>query len=303
MPHPYLTRVIAGQLSRITRYYDAVVQFAPLPHDDGSLLKHVDCATKATAHRVDELPAADVAAGVRTAVLLNANLNSDLDIEGTLANVKSRLNRLSRVVVVMYNPYFRGVFWLVTRLGLRTGPLPSTFVTRDALSALAALSGYEIVQIKPVGYVPFSLLGLGDLINRALPAVPLLRWLGVAAVVVLRPVMPSGPPSLTIVIPCRNEKGNIEAALTRLPAWPAPVEVIFVEGHSAPAHALCPSANRKGKIRRGPPRLLKGVARAHHHSRCRSDDAAGDAAAFLQCVLRRAGRLRQRHAPGVSDGR
>jgi hypothetical protein len=232
MPHPYLTRVIAGQLSRITRYYDAVVQFAPLPHDDGSLLKHVDCATKATAHRIEELPAADAAAGVRTAVLLNANLNCDLDIEGTLANVKSRLNRLSRVVVVMYNPYFRGVFWLATRLGLRTGPLPSTFVTRDALSALAALSGYEIVQIKPVGYVPFSLLGLGDLINRALPAVPLVRWLGVAAVVVLRPVMPSGPPSLTIVIPCRNEKGNIEAALTRLPAWPAPIEVIFVEGHS-----------------------------------------------------------------------
>ena len=34
------------------------------------------------------------------------------------------------------------------------------------------------------------------------------------------------------MIPCRNEKGNIEAALTRLPALPAPVEVIFVEGHS-----------------------------------------------------------------------
>ena len=177
-------------------------------------------------------PLLSLSAGARTAILLNGNLNHDLDIESTLGNLRSRLNRLSRVVVVMYNPYFRGVFWLATRLGLRTGPLPTTFVTRDALAALAALSGYEIVQIKPVGYVPFSLLGLGDLINRALPAVPLVRWLGAAAVVVLRPVMPSGPASLTIVIPCRNEKGNIEAALTRLPALPAPVEVIFVEGHS-----------------------------------------------------------------------
>src|SRR5688572_9432266 len=154
MPHPYLTRVIAGQLSRFTRYYDAVVQFAPLPNDDGTLLKHVDCTTKATAHGIDELPPADLSAGTRTAVLLNGNLNRDLDIEGTLANLKSRLNRLSRVVVVMYNPYFRGVFWLATRLGLRSGPLPTTFVTRDALAALAALSGYEIVQIKSVGYFP-----------------------------------------------------------------------------------------------------------------------------------------------------
>ena len=232
MPQPYLTRVIAGQLSRFTRYYDAVVQFAPLPNDDGSLLRHVECATKTTANAVEEVPAAGARDETRTVVLLNGNLNYDLDIEGTLANLKSRLNRLSRVAVVLYNPYFRGVFWLANSLGLRTGPLPPTFVTREAMAALAALSGYEIVQIKPVGYAPFRMLGLGDLINRALPAVPLLRWLGAAAVVVLRPIASSIPPSLTIVIPCRNEKGNIEAALTRLPVLPAPIEVIFVEGHS-----------------------------------------------------------------------
>lgn len=232
MPHPYLTRVIAGQLSRFTRYYDVVVQFAPLPNDNGLLLRHVVCGTKSTTNAIDDLRVDDAGFGHRTAVLLNGNLNYDLDIEGTLASLKSRLSRLSRVVVVLYNPYFRGVFWLATRLGFRTGSLPTTFVTREALTALAALSGYEIVQLKPVAYMPFRLLGLGDLINRALPAVPVVRWLGAAAVVVLRPIASSSPPSLTIVIPCRNEKGNIEAALTRLPVLPAPIEVIFVEGHS-----------------------------------------------------------------------
>ncbi len=228
-----MTRVIAGQLSRVTRYYDSLIQFAPLPTDGGALLKHADCGVKATAGTLDELPPASPSSGQRTAVLLNGNLNYDLDIEGTLTALKTRLTRLSRVVVVLYNPYFRGVFWLATRLGFRRGPLPTTFVTREAMRALAALSGYQIVQVKPVAYVPFRLLGLGDLINRALPAVPLVRWLGAAAVVVLRPIEASPPASLTIVIPCRNEKGNIEAALTRLPELPAPVEVIFVEGHSS----------------------------------------------------------------------
>jgi hypothetical protein len=230
MPHPYLTRVIAGQLSRITRYFDRLVQFEPLANDNGLLLQHADCGAKSIAHHVDQLPDA---AGQRTAVLLNGNLNHDLDIEGTLAKLKARLDRLSRVIVVLYNPYFRGVFSLATSLGFRTGPLPVTFITRESLAAVAALSGYEIVQVKPVGYVPFGWLGLGDLINRALPAVPLIRWLGAAAVVVLRPIAPSPPPSLTIVVPCRNEKGNIEAALTRMPSFPAPLEVIFVEGHSS----------------------------------------------------------------------
>lgn len=232
MPHPYLTRVIAGQVSRITRYFDSLIQFEPLANDDGALLRDADCATKSTAKSLDDLPGSDAIPSQRIAVLLNGNLNHDLDIEATLTQLKTRLTRLSRVVVVLYNPYFRGVFKLATQLGLRTGPLPTTFITREALGALAALSGYEVVQVKPVGYVPFSLLGLGDLINRVLPAVPLIRWLGAAAVVVLRPIVPSTPPSLSIVIPCRNEKGNIEAALQRLPGFPAPIEVIFVEGHS-----------------------------------------------------------------------
>lgn len=234
MPHPYLTRVIAGQVSRITRYYDALVQFKPLSSDDGSLLRHADCGTKVTAARLEDIPEQlTEAGGQRTAILLNGNLNYDLDIEATLGRLKTRLNRLSRIVIVLYNPYFRGALWLATRMGLRTGPLPSTFVTRESLAELAALSGYEIVQVKPTGYMPFWLLGLGDLVNRILPAVPVVRWSGAAAVVVLRPIAGSTPPSLSIVIPCRNERGNIEAALTRLPSFPAPVEVIFVEGHSS----------------------------------------------------------------------
>ena len=233
MPHPYVSSVIAGQLSRITRYFDNVVQFQPLPSDDGMLLRYTDCKAKTTIAEVEDLPLSDGTSGTRTAVLLNGNLNYDLDIEATLTQLRTRVNRLSRLVVVLYNPYFRTVFTLATQLGLRTGPEPTTFVTRDAFAALAALSGYEIVQVKPVAYVPFRLLGLGDLINRLMPAIPLLRWLGAAALVVLRPIEKSAPPSLSIVIPCRNEKGNIEAALQRLPAFPAPVEVIFVEGHSS----------------------------------------------------------------------
>ncbi|MGH9221827.1 MAG: glycosyltransferase family 2 protein [Vicinamibacterales bacterium] len=233
MPHPYLTRVIAGQVSRITRYYDALVQFAPLPHDDGRLLRHTECAAKVSAPAVEDLPAATEASGQRTAVLLNGNLNYDLDIEATLAHLRTRLTRLSRVVVVLYNPYFRGVFRLASSLGLRNAPPPLTFVTRESIAALAALSGYEIVQMKPIAYVPFEMLGLGNLINRVLPTIPLLRWFGAAAIVVLRPIADSTPPSLSIVIPCRNERGNIESAVTRLPAFPAPVELIFVEGHSS----------------------------------------------------------------------
>ena len=38
--------------------------------------------------------------------------------------------------------------------------------------------------------------------------------------------------SATILIPCKNEKGNIEAAIKRIPEFGKHQEVIFVEGHS-----------------------------------------------------------------------
>ena len=46
---------------------------------------------------------------------------------------------------------------------------------------------------------------------------------------------PSSTPreySVSIIIPCRNEKGNIEAVVTRMPEFSSCQELIFVEGHS-----------------------------------------------------------------------
>jgi glycosyltransferase involved in cell wall biosynthesis len=39
--------------------------------------------------------------------------------------------------------------------------------------------------------------------------------------------------SATVVIPCRNERGNIEPAIRRMPHFCPELEVIFVEGHSS----------------------------------------------------------------------
>src|SRR5207248_10502245 len=92
------------------------------------------------------------------------------------------------------------------------------------------------VRVRHSVYMPFRLLGIGDLINSILPAVPLLRHLSFAAVVTLAPVVEQqNTGSLTVVIPARNERGNMERALEELRAASndlPPLEVIIVEGHS-----------------------------------------------------------------------
>src|SRR5205085_9623252 len=108
------------------------------------------------------------------------------------------------------------------------------FLTRTALENLARLTGFEIVRIRPAAYLPWFVPILSSIINRVMPTVPLLRWLGLVNVIVLRPIIPDDRrPSLSIVIPARNERGNIAAAVERLPDLGAEVEVLFVEGGSS----------------------------------------------------------------------
>ena len=230
----YLYLVIAAEVSRFTRYFDRLVQWEPASHDPHVLFDAIQCPDKTVARTLDDLPDLSADRERRTAVLLNGNFNFDLDIQATLTRLKPKLSRTSRVVVVAYNPYLRWLYALADALGLRNSPPAVTFLTRADLEGLARLAGYEVVRLRPAGYSPFRLAGLGHFVNWSMPAVPGLRWASFVVVAVLRPlVRETRRPSLSLVIPARNEKGNIENALRRMPDLGAErVEIVFVEGHS-----------------------------------------------------------------------
>ena len=61
--------------------------------------------------------------------------------------------------------------------------------------------------------------------------VPVVRWLALTDLVVMRPLIPQRSTGISCVIPARNERGNIEAALQRFADLGCKVEVLFVEGH------------------------------------------------------------------------
>src|SRR5205807_9858348 len=120
--------------------------------------------------------------------------------------LRPKLSRTSRLIVVLYNPYLRFLYGFANRLGLRSGDLPSTFITGVDLENLAKISGFEIVQQRFVAYVPWRLLGLGTLTNRIMPLVPIARWFALTVVATLRPVRTRESVALSIAIPARNER-------------------------------------------------------------------------------------------------
>jgi hypothetical protein len=226
--------IIAKFLSSFTAYFDAVVQFRPLGHDEGRLLERTRCGRKLATEDLAVVGGECEDPERAVAVLLNGNFNHSLDIQGLLDELKPALNRRSRVIAVIYNPYLRGLHRAANVLGWRKGPAPTTFVTRRDVEALAGLSGYELVQFRLCNFLPGRLTGVGQRLDSFLAALPLVRWLALSCVVTLRPVVAEKERrGLSVVIPARNERGNIEAALKRMPDMGCPLEIIFVEGHSS----------------------------------------------------------------------
>ena len=230
----YIRTLVAREVSSVARYFDVLGQPHRLPSDNGELLDLIDCGEKRVLADEDDLAALRDTDVKYVALLLNGTLNHELDIAQLLTDLRAYLTRTSRVIIVAYNPYLRPIYRLAGWLGVRSGEVPSTFVTQTNLRSILRVAEYDIVRIRPVGYFPLRLFGLGTVVNRLLSGVPWVRWFGLTSVITLRPIIPEREkPSLSVIIPARNEMGNIEDALKRLDCLEGvDTEIVFVEGHS-----------------------------------------------------------------------
>ena len=230
----YINGLIAHELSAMTRFYDKTIQWLPRDEDSGILLQELECRNKSVVRKSESFPDLSAESERRTGILLNGTINHHFDIQALLMQLAPSLSRTSRLLMVIYNPYLGWLYRMANRLGIRTGEVPTTFVTKVDLDNIAHLSGYTIVRRRLAVFFPWKLFGLGDTINRIAACIPVLRWLGLVYLAVLRPNVAALAlkPSLSCVIPARNERGNIENALKRMPDLGCDLEVIFVEGHS-----------------------------------------------------------------------
>lgn len=229
----YFHDLVAAEISSMTRYYDAVVQWARVAGDTGYLLSRIEAGAVSAVGNDETLP--DLTDDRRrVAVLLNGTFNHHLDVEELLRAIRPKLARTSRLVIVAFNPYLQWLYRLAVSLNLKAGGMPTTFLTVTDFDNLCRLAGYQRLRMRPAGYVPWRLLGLGSFVNRLMPAVPLFRLLSIATVIVLRPLVDDhARASVSVIIPARNERGNIEPAIQRLPDLGSEVEIVFVEGHSS----------------------------------------------------------------------
>jgi hypothetical protein len=120
-------------------------------------------------------------------------------------------------VVVAHNPYLSLIYRAATAIGLRDPDSGATFLTMTDLWNLARLSGFDVVRVHPLAVFPWKLLGIGSAINAVLSLLPLVRWLGIVNVIVLRPLVTAAErPSLSSVATSRRPSNGFRTSARRL---------------------------------------------------------------------------------------
>lgn len=155
------------------------------------------------------------------------------DIQRCLEQVHRLCRPHTRVVLSYYNFLWEPVLKLGERLRLKMPTPEQSWLSLDDLRNLMALADFQVVKIERRLLFPLYIPLLSALLNR-LGSLPLINRACLSHYVVARAAPRRQPQdlSVSIVIPCRNERGNIEPAIQRLPAFGRSQEIIFVDGHS-----------------------------------------------------------------------
>lgn len=167
-------------------------------------------------------------------ILLSDTIGSLDDCERALVSLHAVSTPTTRIVISYYSRAWDPLLKLAEWLQLKMPQHQQNSLSTEDIENILDLAHYQVVKREWRQLVPRRLLGIGDLVNRYVAPLPLIRRFCLRSYVVARPlhgVMRSGA-SVSIVIPCRNERGNIEAAVRRLPRFCEDMEIIFVEGHS-----------------------------------------------------------------------
>jgi ubiquinone/menaquinone biosynthesis C-methylase UbiE len=168
--------------------------------------------------------------------LVVSDLINDLwDVQQMFETLRAHVHPGTRLVMNFYSRLWEAPRRVAEALRIARPQLGQNWLTVSDVKNLLYLAGFETIQSRPEILWPIPTPGIDALANRYL--VKLWPWniFALTHLLIARPapIQASTPePLVTVVVPARNEAGNISHILDRVPEMGAGTELIFVEGNS-----------------------------------------------------------------------
>ncbi len=165
------------------------------------------------------------------------------DVVGLLDDVQLAFERLTpllapggRFIVTYYSFGWAPLLKLGEMLGLKTTWPEQNWLSMTDIENLLDLADLEVVRRGTDVLLPADIPLVAPVANRVAAKLPIVKEASLVSYFVARHApraLPEVLPSVSVIAPCRNERGNIEAVIRRTPVMGAHTELIFVDGNSS----------------------------------------------------------------------
>ena len=159
------------------------------------------------------------------------------DVYAALQRTQRVLQPRGRLVIVYYNHLWEPILRLASTFGLRA-PVPyENWLPLAEVENLLQLTGYQIVRSGRRMLCPKFIPIISWFLNTCLAPLPLFQRLSLIEYVVARPLPRHDPAradelTCSVLIPTKDEKGNVEDAIRRTAPMGKHTEFLFIDGHS-----------------------------------------------------------------------
>ena len=173
-------------------------------------------------------------------VILLVNVVTHLtDVQATLEALHAVSHARTRVLIYSYSRLWQPLLRLAEILGLKYRQPPESWLPPEEIKNMLALADFEVVRDDAHMVCPAHVPLLSDLLNGYVGRLPPLDAFSLMFGIIARPssarsaAARKARPTVSVVIPCRNEAGHIPPLVASLPELPAGSEFLFVEGNSS----------------------------------------------------------------------
>jgi hypothetical protein len=163
------------------------------------------------------------------------DINDQADPIASLRALASVTNDRTRIIVQNYNHLWEPLLQLAERLGQKFPLPPQNWLSTREVGDILTLCDYEPLQTHRRVLAPKKIPLLSALANGFVARLPVMQRLNMIRLTVARPLPRRSVKrnhSVSVVVPCRNEVGNIAAAVERIPDLGSHTEIIFCDDKS-----------------------------------------------------------------------
>ena len=168
-------------------------------------------------------------------IFISDSLSVVRDIQSLFHKLKKCSSPNTRLIVNYHNYFWLPFLKIAVKLGIKDPQKYTNWLNTDDVINLLSIENYQIIKVGQRLLIPVYIPVISYFINRYIAYFPVINKLCFTNYLISRPVNDNKiyDQTVSVIIPVRNESGNIENTIKRLPKLGKHTEIIFIEGYSS----------------------------------------------------------------------